>query len=1103
MLTALIIGWLYMWSQLTYQHNSNPTFNTAIATWSVSANDDSFEFCLSSTGLISWYTLDLLTNDTPSNHTGITITWLNINSGAASIISSWKLAKFAPHIIPSNYPFAYTGLYTAYIDSGNYDQSTIQIILTGECYWQWNTCGNGVVDANEWCDDGNTINGDTCTSNCTISDNNTCNMNTPWLTGNKSCASEICDTTETTPLCKAANICGNGKIETYGNIVEQCDLWANNGTGSQCSSTCQIATTQYLRCQSDNTCGYQTSSGWIACNSNSDCWQDQTQISCNDLQLIQTRYTNNGWFTRASIELKDNTTSNIWVGIFDPWHNGIRWKEWDSPIQWTNRSIDGTLPNSYHYTDQTKNYTISILIYNRNNTEEKAKCVFVVDHIENDNGGNNPECGNGTIDNGETCDDNNRSSGDGCSSSCQIEDGYSCQWTPSSCSTVCGDGKKIGNEQCDDDNTKSGDGCSSTCQWERPSCNEIDIYWPTERNDRVYVRLQKDDSDRPLKIKDINRWDGRSENGINTLPESHYYNNRGEYDIEYTILHADNSSLQRDCSETVIIRSLKWCTDTKASNYDPNATEDDGSCRYAGSNTDCWSIQFHSTANNASVDELLFFSRNNHNITSAGFYAGAGNFNNNATSPISYSYNLPGEYTAQLIVTTKAGTSQTCRLSISIGESWCMQPWASNYNPSATRDDGSCVFGGGSSTHCGDRKLQVGEECDDGNTLNGDGCSDTCQIENWYAPYCGNNIIEIGEQCDGDLQCNAQCQIAYNSPSDRYQHELCRIYGICNDGNGNTGDPATTPIIRPPVTLPTPWTLPASGPDEDRAREQFAHKGIEMIESPTINLDNIDRYHTMDESDPLFADPLYRIQNILPAPHRQSDSYIVAPSIGTVTPIQTIQDKQTLTNFVIGDGEWYQDYLNQWAVYYPFTPRPWQQWNTVVFWHSSSYDVPDQQSIGNVFKLLPLLQRGDIYYIVTRTWVDFTIYQYQVHDKKIVNPDHINVIDQNLVGHKSTLMTCYPIGTDQDRYIVEWLPMSTMRNVSYSQLLDVLSMPQEIQLRALAESYRQQYNQIQRKELIQQLQRSRAWLIQQSDLSPAQKQHKDSVRQYLIYHLAQ
>ncbi len=76
-------------------------------------------------------------------------------------------------------------------------------------------------------------------------------------------------------------------------------------------------------------------------------------------------------------------------------------------------------------------------------------------------------CGDGVLVWPETCDDGNTVSGDGCSAGCQaIEAGYECRVPGRSCSPLCGDGKVIGSEACDDGNSTSGDGCSSTCHVE-------------------------------------------------------------------------------------------------------------------------------------------------------------------------------------------------------------------------------------------------------------------------------------------------------------------------------------------------------------------------------------------------------------------------------------------------------------------------------------------------------------------------------------------------------------------------------------------------------------------------------------------------------------
>ncbi len=65
---------------------------------------------------------------------------------------------------------------------------------------------------------------------------------------------------------------------------------------------------------------------------------------------------------------------------------------------------------------------------------------------------------------------------------------------------------------------------------------------------------------------------------------------------------------------------------------------------------------------------------------------------------------------------------------------------------------------------CGDGILADNEQCDDGNTVDGDACSANCSIEENQSPVCGNEILEAGEACDdGDVEsgdgCSATCTL--------------------------------------------------------------------------------------------------------------------------------------------------------------------------------------------------------------------------------------------------------------------------------------------------------------------------------------------------------
>ncbi len=73
-------------------------------------------------------------------------------------------------------------------------------------------------------------------------------------------------------------------------------------------------------------------------------------------------------------------------------------------------------------------------------------------------------CGDKLIIGSEQCDDGNAHSGDGCTSACAIEIGFTCTSAqPSQCWSECGDGVQAATEKCDDGNESNGDGCTTSC----------------------------------------------------------------------------------------------------------------------------------------------------------------------------------------------------------------------------------------------------------------------------------------------------------------------------------------------------------------------------------------------------------------------------------------------------------------------------------------------------------------------------------------------------------------------------------------------------------------------------------------------------------------
>ena len=84
---------------------------------------------------------------------------------------------------------------------------------------------------------------------------------------------------------------------------------------------------------------------------------------------------------------------------------------------------------------------------------------------------------------------------------------------------------------------------------------------------------------------------------------------------------------------------------------------------------------------------------------------------------------------------------------------------------------------------CGNSVLDEGEECDDGNRLNGDFCSESCLAEG-----CGNGRVDVGESCEppNTARCDATCHIV--TFVSRCGNGALDPNETCEDGNTFNGD---------------------------------------------------------------------------------------------------------------------------------------------------------------------------------------------------------------------------------------------------------------------------------------------------------------------------
>ena len=752
-------------------------------------------------------------------------------------------------------------------------------------------CGDSTIDGAEGCDDGWTTPGDGCNANCLVEDTFACNT-WPWgATFDLWCTSWVCDQTEVTPTCETANTCGNGTIEG----IEECDD-GNTSDGDGCSSICEV---EY--CGNSIINSGATLSTIFSEDFESDNWTTQTSSTTlistpthtltyeNSWANGQVRYgtnaiQNNGWAWAATLDVTPTGTFVTNYLIFETDASGLSWADdieltfdWSDhqdedqaedivEIRWSNTDTwitvyDRKANDIWDGVYQSVTIDIDDVLTTNN---QNLSTTFQIRFGQNDNFTANNTTTNDwlSIDNvelswtipwplvTEACDDGNTSSGDGCSSTCEVESWYTCTWEPSICS-VCGDWILDTWETCDDGNTSDSDGCSSTCQIETdrecsgtPStciqCNTEKIivgYNVTNVDDTVQSINYSTFTNNTYSSPPIVLATPQTDNSTNNYPIPVIRNiTTGWFDISICLDAWDatcaSSPPTEDISIFVVDTDRSACTDhieawtiDVATNWSDTAFTftnaftnlpyvfttpqtsnqwwniaahawvDDGSLSvnwwdFVGCVHQAWNLPDFDNCTAGQPNETLWWVALDPSLfTMSWAQSWTQNIWNSTWTNVTFSptysttpavmvtqnsdnWGQDPQYARARDVTTAAADIRYCE-----ADAW----WVCNSHTNEIVRWLSVDI-----ALCGNGVLDTWEECDDANTTNGDGCSDICELQ----AVCGDGIIETWEECDDSNNsngdgCSSLCLL--ENPGN-CGNGIINAWEVCDDNNTTTGD---------------------------------------------------------------------------------------------------------------------------------------------------------------------------------------------------------------------------------------------------------------------------------------------------------------------------
>ena len=462
-------------------------------------------------------------------------------------------------------------------------------------------------------------------------------------------------------------------------------------------------------------------------------------------------------------------------------------------------------------------------------------------------------CGNSKVESGEACDDGNTSGGDGCAADCKtVETGYTCPPQGGSCKKQdsdkpakpnCGNGTIDNGEACDDGNTADNDGCSADCSTIEPQYTCPDAGGPCIPadcgNNVVDENEECDAGD-----FNLDGFYGAFEGlcGKNCKPV-HFCGDGLLDDID-----RENGE-ECDGGSNPATDTRDGCTyECKRVNYcgDGIIQKDEGEECDDGNDAD----NDGCSASCIAEPGFTCIVEQGKSVCSA-IACGNGKLEPDKNESCDDGNRISGDGCSSACQMEKGFRCTTESDGKTICDTTCGNAIIDS-DVDETCDDGNneandgcsafCVVEAGYvcpnvgkpcfARACGDGIVAGNEECDDGNAKSNDGCSNRCKREEGYAcrepnqpcvrSVCGDGIVEGDETCDegadtskhtaGCVDCQVQMGWQCLTPGDSCtQDAVCgngKLEGAeeCDEGNAESGSTITAGCVNCIIT--TGWRCP-------------------------------------------------------------------------------------------------------------------------------------------------------------------------------------------------------------------------------------------------------------------------------------------------------